>query len=247
MPSLDGGEQNLTTPLPSFITDLLCCSTPGIPTGQNPARMDPTPGRGDVFGTAPLLNEPKVSPPATGSVSEQQQPESRTTSYRTAEGTYRSYLLRNLYGPLKFVIIFGVIGALLAIPVIVIDVDNIESKAALGDLDAFLAQQTRQVLYYVFGWLLISWVGLAISFAVGTALPYIFRFIARYATSLYPTCPPSHLHRRFRYVNPAHARYWRVFRTLRTPLCIAGLVTISYIGFAAVCLPPLTLLAPDCY
>ncbi len=139
--------------------------------------MDPSQGRGDVFGTAPLLNEPKGSPPTTASATPEQQAPS--PNYRTAEGKYRSYLLRNLYGPLKFVLFFGIIGALLSIPVIVIDVDQIESKAVLGDIDAFFAQQTRQVLYYIFGWLLISWVGLAISFAVGTVLPYTFRFIAR--------------------------------------------------------------------
>jgi len=140
--------------------------------------MDPGQKPGDTLGTAPLLNEGKASHSAPVSMSQEQEP--RLANYRTAEGKYRSYLLRTLSGPLKFVIIFGVIGALLAIPVIVIDADAIIAKAEIGDIDAFFAQQTRQVLYYIFGWLLISWVGLAISFAIGTVLPYLFRFIARY-------------------------------------------------------------------
>ncbi len=150
------------------------------------AAMDPTQERGDVFGTAPLLNEPKGSTSAAASMTqEQQKPEVRAPNYRTAEGKYRFYLLRNLYGPLKFVLFFGIIGALLAIPVIVIDANDILTKAMIGDIDAFFAQQTRQVLYYIFGWLLISWIGLAISFAIGTILPYVFRFIARYAPGLH--------------------------------------------------------------
>ena len=154
--------------------------------------MAPSQERGDVFGTAPLLNEPKGSPPATASISqEQQEPQARAPNYRTADGKYRFYLLRNLYGPLKFVLFFGAIGALLAIPVIVIDADDIIAKAVIGDIDAFFAQQTRQVIYYIFGWLLISWVGLAISFAIGTILPYVFRFIARYAPGLRSPVTPK--------------------------------------------------------
>jgi uncharacterized membrane protein len=145
--------------------------------------MDPASKPGDVFGTAPLLNESTAGPSATASLV--QENESRRTNYRTAEGKYRSYLLRSLYGPLKFILFFGVIGILLSIPVIVINPDEIISKAVLGDIDAFFAQQARQVIYYIFGWLLVSWIGLAASFAVGTALPYIFRFIARYVLDLF--------------------------------------------------------------
>jgi hypothetical protein len=197
--------------------------------------MDPGQKPGDALGTAPLLNEGKASQSPPVSVNQEQEP--RSANSRTAEGKYRSYLLRSLYGPLKFVIIFGVIGALLAIPVIVIDADDIIAKAEIGDIDAFFAQQTRQVLYYIFGWLFISWIGLAGSFAIGTVLPYVFRFVARYFTPCIPPCPqkrdPLTLSPT-RYVNPAHMRYWRVLRTLRRPISIAGLVSISYIGFAAV-------------
>jgi hypothetical protein len=139
--------------------------------------MDPERKSGDVFGT-PLLNTEsgKASPsPATTLAQEQ---ESRQHNHRTASGKYRSYLLRSLYGPLKFIIIFGVVAVLLSVPCIVIGGETISSKADIG-AEAFMAQQTRQIIYYIFGWLLLSWIGLAISYAFGTVLPYIFRFIAR--------------------------------------------------------------------
>ena len=139
--------------------------------------MDPERKSGDVFGT-PLLNteSDKASPsPATTLAQEQ---ESRHQSHRTANGKYSSYLLRSLYGPLKFVIIFGVVGVLLSVPCIVIGGETISSRADIG-AEAFMAQQTRQVVFYIFGWLLVSWIGLAVSYAFGTVLPYIFRFIAR--------------------------------------------------------------------
>jgi hypothetical protein len=151
--------------------------------------MDPGRQPGDALGSAPLLNELKDNPSSTASQTQQQ--EARRTDYRTANGRYRSYLLRSLYGPLKFVLVFGTIAVLLAIPVMVINDDEVTTKAELGDIDAFNAQQTRQVVYYIFGWLLMSWLGLAVCFALGTTLPYIFRFIARYFVSRFPLIATS--------------------------------------------------------
>ncbi|KAJ4305991.1 hypothetical protein N0V88_000782 [Collariella sp. IMI 366227] len=139
--------------------------------------MDPGPRPGDAF-VAPLLGEGKTQTTSTtASVVQPQEPQQ--SNYRTAAGTYRSYLLKSLYGPLKFVLIFGVVGVLLAIPVIVINDDEIIAKAEMGDVDAFFAQQTRQVVYYIFGWLFVTWIGLALCFALGTVFPFIFRFVAR--------------------------------------------------------------------
>ncbi|KAK4143917.1 uncharacterized protein C8A04DRAFT_11888 [Dichotomopilus funicola] len=133
----------------------------------------------------------------------------------TATGTYGRYILKTLYGPLKFVLIFGIVTALLVIPTVVIDADNVKSRAEFGDDEAgFSAQQTRLVTYYVFGWLWFSWIALAACYAFGTVLPYVFRFVARY-------------------VNPGHARYWRVLRTMRGPICYVGLVTFSYVIYLA--------------
>lgn len=128
----------------------------------------------DVFGSAPLLDDSKGS---LSGVSETQ--EFREPNYRTASGKYRSYLWQNLFPAIRFIAVFGVVGALLSIPVIVINGDEISAKANI-DVDDFLAQQNRQLAYYIFGWLLVSWIGLGISYLIGTALPYLYRFIARH-------------------------------------------------------------------
>lgn len=146
--------------------------------------MDPEHQPGDVFGSAPLLhNNEKTSPSSRASLTQEQQP--RRTDYRTANGKYWSYLLRNLYGPLKFVVIFGLVALFLAIPLIIIGRDEVKTREEIGSQDAFATQQNRQLIYYVFAWLFLSWLGLAIFYAIGTVLPYIFRFIARYVLDLH--------------------------------------------------------------
>ncbi|KAK4183181.1 putative Mechanosensitive ion channel [Podospora australis] len=157
---------------------------------------------GEIFGSAPLLDESK------GSMSQSQESK---PGYRTATGTFRSYLWKNVFKVLQFLIIFGVVGVILAIPVIVIGNQDIIKKADLEE-EEFLRQRNKQTVYYVFLWLLISWICFAIVFVIASALPYIFRFVARY-------------------VNPAHMRYWRIMRTLLRPICITGVVCCSYVAF----------------
>ncbi|KAL1840933.1 hypothetical protein VTJ49DRAFT_7592 [Mycothermus thermophilus] len=169
------------------------------------------------YGHDPLLQHNNLDNTKPGQSSSAASMATPPPNYRTAEGKYRRYILGLLYGPFKFVVIFGVVAALLLIPVLVVGKEP-AVKYEIGDdveayFEAFDAQQRRFLVYYIFGWLLISWLGLAFCYALGTVLPYMFRFVARY-------------------VNPAHARYWRIFRTLRRPICITGLITASYIGFA---------------
>ncbi|KAK4168196.1 putative Mechanosensitive ion channel [Cladorrhinum sp. PSN259] len=165
--------------------------------------MDFPPGQGgEPFGSAPLLQETK------GSTHSQDQ----AADYRTATGTYRAYIWKNLYKVLKFILIFGTVGVILAIPVIVIGNDKVMKKAEIT-LDEFFAQKDRQTVYYIFLWLLATWICFAIFYMFASALPYIFRFVARF-------------------VNPAHMRYWRVIRTLKRPVCIIGVVSCSFVAYA---------------
>ncbi|KAK3693238.1 hypothetical protein B0T22DRAFT_420432 [Podospora appendiculata] len=73
-------------------------------------------------------------------------------------------------------------------------------------------QDRQQLAFYICSWLLISWLGLCVSFCLGCAIPYIFRFVSRY-------------------FNPAHRRYWRVFRAMRRPVTLIGFLVASYISF----------------
>jgi hypothetical protein len=105
-------------------------------------------------------------------------------NYRTAEGKYSRYWLNVLYGPFKFVVIFGVVTGILFIPIGIIGNEPAVKIEKEEDIEAFFAQQRRFLIYYIFGWLLISWLGLALCYAIGTILPYIFRFVARYVILL---------------------------------------------------------------
>lgn len=134
-------------------------------------QMDKQERNADVFG-AP---EPSID-----SVSKQDNHgspafEPRSINYKTADDNYGQYVWRNITSSARYVIPTIIIGALLSIPVIIyrdyqdILPEPIDPKA-----------ERSQLLFFVFAWLLISWLSLWTSFALGTALPYTFRLITRY-------------------------------------------------------------------
>lgn len=141
--------------------------------------MDPAPKSADLFGNAPLLDDDKGNKGSVSGASEAQEQHRQGPSYRTASGSYRSYLWRSLLPAVKFVVVFGGIAALLAIPLIVIDpLAGIDAQAEI-DTETLLALQRDNLVYFLFFWFFISWLGLAVSYLLGTALPYLFRFAAR--------------------------------------------------------------------
>ena len=77
---------------------------------------------------------------------------------------------------IRYLVIIVVIGAPLMVPVILFRHDQ-----ELEDDESTQAKQNRQLIFYVFLWLLISWLGLWLSFAIASAFPYVFRFVWRYA------------------------------------------------------------------
>jgi Sec-independent protein secretion pathway component TatC len=80
-----------------------------------------------------------------------------------------------LYWIARYVVILLVVGIPLAIPVIVFRHDQ--------DLEDDLSQDTRQyrqLLFYLFAWMLTSWLGGMVSYGIASGLPYLFRFIARF-------------------------------------------------------------------
>jgi hypothetical protein len=50
-----------------------------------------------------------------------------------------------------------------------------------------------------------------------------------------------------RYVNPAHQRYWRIFRMMRTPITLIGLLLASYISFDIVSIMFLIFAPNNCH
>lgn len=124
----------------------------------------------EVFG-APLLSADSVlkdDNPGPAAV------ESKAIDYKTAEGSYGRYIWRYIRSSAKHIIIAVVIAVLLSIPVIIYrDYQDVLPQPIDAD------SETRQLRFYVFAWLLTSWLCLYASFAIGTALPYIFRLVAR--------------------------------------------------------------------
>ncbi|KAI5459649.1 Mechanosensitive ion channel-domain-containing protein [Mariannaea sp. PMI_226] len=103
------------------------------------------------------------------------------------------------------------VGVALLIPVILFQKDsNLE-----GEEDDLTVEQRqyKNLVYYLFLWLFISWLALVFSDIFALFLPYLFRFIARY-------------------VNPAHRKYWRMFRNLRLPIAMVGGTVVCFVSFA---------------
>jgi len=155
----------------------------------------------DVFGAPP------------GSGSSQNYMEPKKTSHRTASTSFLSHNSRFIFWLIKFVLVVGTVAVLLAIPIIIYhDVETFPDDATDAD---FKARLGHLWLYNIFMFFLVSWLGIAFFYILGTALPYIFRFVARY-------------------VNPAHARYWRIIRVMRKPLCYVGGTFVAYLAFSLV-------------
>jgi hypothetical protein len=117
---------------------------------------------------------------------------------------------RRLLWALQFALTVIIVSVPLMVPMILFSGDRV-----LDDDDTLEKRQYRQLVFYLFSWLLASWLGGCVSYAFALAFPYLFRFVARY-------------------VNPAHQRYWRVMRIMKRPITLVGLIIASYISFGRV-------------
>ncbi len=99
----------------------------------------------------------------------------------TASTSYLSHNWPFIYWVVKFVLIVGGISGLLIAPV------HIYRNAEVFEEHMTEVDVKNRVsdiwLFNVFLFLLITWLGTAVMFLVATALPYVFRFVARYVAS----------------------------------------------------------------
>ena len=106
----------------------------------------------------------------------------------------------------RFVLTTVVIAIFLAIPLFVL-----AGYADVGDsIDDNL--QKKNAVYWGFAWILSAWVIGCFFHFIALILPYVFWIVAKF-------------------VNPAHRRYWRVFRPLRLPITLLGGLIGSIITF----------------
>jgi len=127
----------------------------------------------------------------------------------------------------KYYLTIILVATVLAIPIIVFrqaqltDDDTVESAAD---------KQYRQLVFYLFLWLLITWLSACVSDMLILAFPYIFRFVAGQGLPLNKDII-QWLTGISSYINPAHQRYWRIFRALRKPVVLLGCISGSYTSF----------------
>jgi hypothetical protein len=79
--------------------------------------------------------------------------------------------------------------------------------------------QYNNLVFYAFSCLETIWLCGVATDLLALLFPYVFRVVARY-------------------VNPAHHRYWRVFRTMRLPVTMLGTIIAAYVAYVTVSPPP---------
>ncbi|RFU81569.1 serine threonine kinase [Trichoderma arundinaceum] len=119
---------------------------------------------------------------------------------------------RLFWWAVRYAFVFLIIFVALLIPILIFRKDaDVDDDATIEDVRA---KQYGNLVFYICLWLEITWVFAIFFDIVGLALPYLFRFIARY-------------------VNSAHQRYWRVFKFMRRPICFLGTTIITFGIFTA--------------
>ena len=73
-------------------------------------------------------------------------------------------------------------------------------------------RQVNNLVFFIFCWVVTAWVSACIGHLLALFFPYIFRFFAQY-------------------INPAHKKYWKVFRRMKWPFTFVGASTGSIGGF----------------
>ena len=126
----------------------------------------------------------------------------------------RVTLLAGFLYVIRYFFIVAFVGMGLAVPLILYRTDK---EFGYDDededkIDAAIAKEKNNLIFYVFCWLEATWLAACVCHFASLIFPYIFFLIARY-------------------VNSAHRRYWRAFRTLKWPVTLFGASITSFISF----------------
>ena len=121
----------------------------------------------------------------------------------------RGYWTRKVGFLIRYLTAIILIGLPLAIPVILFSGDQELQDETAAD------RQYRNLVFYIFLWLLVTWLSTCFVNIFTHIFPYIFKFVASY-------------------VNSAHKKYWRVFRTMRLPVTLLACAIVGFISFTIV-------------
>lgn len=113
----------------------------------------------------------------------------------------------------KWFLVTVIVSAILSIPMMALT-DSVELDSATLDeaiVEAY-NKQYKSLGFWISTWILASWLSACLFHALAQIFPYIFRFVSKY-------------------INPAHRRYWKVFRFMKWPITILGCTIGSYIAY----------------
>lgn len=101
--------------------------------------------------------------------------------HTTATKSYLSHHWPFIYWFIKFVLVVGTASIFFSIPIIYYrDAEFLADDITDEQLHEILKSKVTDIwLYNIFLFIQITWLGIASFFLIGSALPYIFRFIAR--------------------------------------------------------------------
>ncbi|KAH8693650.1 hypothetical protein BGW36DRAFT_383455 [Talaromyces proteolyticus] len=116
----------------------------------------------------------------------------------------------------KWLTVTIVVSVIISIPVIVLRTTLVSSDIQnLDQLKQVYQSQWKNLGFWISCWILVSWFSACVFHALIIFFPHIFRNVAKY-------------------INPAHARYWKVFYFMKWPVTILGCTICSYISYALI-------------
>jgi hypothetical protein len=153
----------------------------------------------------PITEERKIDPAASPSPAPEIQP--------------AHHGLRRLAYAIKWLVVTVAVGAVISIPMIMTRATlNVDESGNIDDvLERYFQQQYQNLVFWLFAWLLTTWIAACLFHLAALAFPYCFRIVAKF-------------------INPAHRRYWRVFHAMKWPITLLGAAIGSYIAYAFVSL-----------
>lgn len=119
---------------------------------------------------------------------------------------------RVIFHAVRFVLVTVLVAIILCIPLWIF-----QSYRDVGVTTDDGLQQ-RNLVWWLFSWFLSTWLIACFFNFIALIFPYLFWVVAKF-------------------VNPAHRRYWRIFRPLRFPFTLLGLVLGSIMTFGVVSFP----------
>jgi hypothetical protein len=115
---------------------------------------------------------------------------------------------------IKWSIVTVLISVVIAIPMIALrsSLDDDETASIEEQLLQLLSNQWKNLGFWICAWVMVTWLSACLFHAASQIFPYLFRYVAKF-------------------VNPAHRRYWRVFRFMKWPITLLGCTIGSYISY----------------